>query len=203
MARVNSIQEHHRFTLRPEVIIEDFSSVSLAFLAEQLRVVQLNRTAKLCLSLLLKGYSVSQVAGEMHRMAQGDYDSIFQDIKDVLWSMERNGIILRDVILTRGELFVSEEKEYMCNPDVSCRIEDDDGAILFNPDTNAVQVINPVGLLIWQSLSRPGKLSDVVQDVLDACEGASPEAIETDAREFIEQLVEKGFIGEVVHSDAM
>ena len=36
------------------------------------------------------------------------------------------------------------------NPDVVLREEDQDGALLFNPDTNQIRVINPTGLFIWK-----------------------------------------------------
>ncbi len=38
---------------------------------------------------------------------------------------------------------------YLCNPDVVLREEDKSGALLFNPDTNQVKVINNTGLFIW------------------------------------------------------
>ena len=41
-----------------------------------------------------------------------------------------------------------DTKRYLVNPDVSCR-EDDltEGALIFNPDTSGILVINPTGLL--------------------------------------------------------
>lgn len=36
------------------------------------------------------------------------------------------------------------------NPDVVLREEDPDGALLFNPDTNQIRVINTTGLFIWK-----------------------------------------------------
>ena len=39
---------------------------------------------------------------------------------------------------------------YHCNPDVVLREEDESGALLFNPDTNQVKVVNATGLFIWK-----------------------------------------------------
>jgi len=37
---------------------------------------------------------------------------------------------------------------YLCNPDVVLREEDEDGGLLFNPDTNQIRVLNHTGLFI-------------------------------------------------------
>ena len=39
---------------------------------------------------------------------------------------------------------------YLCNPDVVLREEDEDGGLLFNPDTNQIRVLNHTGLFIWK-----------------------------------------------------
>jgi len=39
---------------------------------------------------------------------------------------------------------------YSQNPDVVLR-EEPDGALLFNPDTNQIRVINTTGLFIWRA----------------------------------------------------
>jgi uncharacterized protein (DUF2236 family) len=84
------------------------------------------------------------------------------------------------------------------NLDVSCRIEEPDGAVLFNPDTDAVQVINPTGLAIWQALEFPKTKQEIVEYLLDVCEDVPEDQVAQDVEEFIERLNAAGFIGEVV-----
>jgi len=93
---------------------------------------------------------------------------------------------------------MGDTKRYQANPDVSCREEPPDGAILFNPDKNDVMAINPVGLLIWQALRQPCTQEEIAAHLLEVCEGAPADQVATDVSEFIQTLVPGGFVGEVV-----
>jgi hypothetical protein len=85
---------------------------------------------------------------------------------------------------------------YVANPDVSCRPEGEDGALLFNPDTDQILVINPTGLLIWQALGEPRSQSQLVEAFGAQCDGLpDAEELERDVAEFVEQLLAKGFVG--------
>jgi sensor domain CHASE-containing protein len=96
---------------------------------------------------------------------------------------------------------MSDTMRYLVNPDVSCREEGPDGALLFNPDTDAVLVINPTGLLIWQVLDQPRTRDEIVAHLLEACEDAPTDQVATDVDEFIQSLQPGGFIGEVLEND--
>jgi hypothetical protein len=83
---------------------------------------------------------------------------------------------------------------YVVNPDVSCREEGPDGALLFNPDTDDVLVINVTGLLIWQALAKPRTQAQVVEVLLEQCENVPEGEIIGDVSEFVDQLVDRGFV---------
>jgi hypothetical protein len=51
------------------------------------------------------------------------------------------------------------------NPDVVLREEDPDGALLFNPDTNQIRVINSTGLFIWKHCDVEGQVKVFVYDM--------------------------------------
>ena len=92
-----------------------------------------------------------------------------------------------------------DTKRHLVNPDVSCR-EDDltEGALLFNPDTSGILVINPTGLLIWQALSQPRTPAEIVDNLLEACDDVPKDQVAQDVDDFLEALQPGGFIGEVV-----
>jgi hypothetical protein len=96
---------------------------------------------------------------------------------------------------------MNDTKRYLVNPDVSCREEGPDGALLFNPDTDAMLVINPTGLLIWQALDQPRTRYEIVAHLLEACEDVPTDQVGTDVDEFIRTLQPGGFIGEVLEND--
>ncbi len=49
------------------------------------------------------------------------------------------------------------------NPVVSCRIEGDDGALLFNPDTDTPLLINPTGIIVWNFINQPRTVEEIVE----------------------------------------
>jgi len=55
----------------------------------------------------------------------------------------------------------NKDGRYVSNPVVSCGDEGDDGAILFNPDTDDTIVINQTGKSVWQFLQTPSTSGEV------------------------------------------
>jgi len=90
---------------------------------------------------------------------------------------------------------MNETARYAINPDVSCREEGPDGALLFNPDTNDVLVINITGLLIWQALNTPRTEAQVVAELKQRCHDVPEDAVAQDTHEFVERLLARGFVG--------
>ena len=91
---------------------------------------------------------------------------------------------------------------YIANPDVSCREEEpDEGAILFNPDTDAVLVINPTGLVLWRALKDAHTQGDLVAYLMDHCEGVPTDEVDADVIAFLQMLQPGGFVGEVLESE--
>jgi len=85
---------------------------------------------------------------------------------------------------------------YVCNPDVVLREEDEDGGLLFNPDTNQVKIVNPTGLFIWKQFNTPNDFEGVVQAVIDSFEDVPLDEVRKDVEEFLSGMVLNGFIGE-------
>jgi hypothetical protein len=84
---------------------------------------------------------------------------------------------------------------YLCNPDVALREEDEDGGLLFNPDTNQVKVINTTGLFIWKQCQRARRLDEIVVALQDAFEDVPADQVVQDVKEFVDFMVATGFIG--------
>lgn len=94
---------------------------------------------------------------------------------------------------------MTETKRYRANPDVSCRDEgEDEGAILFNPDTDAIMVLNPVGLLVWRALQQPRTRDEIVTHLLENCDGVPLERVHADLDTFFLSLQPGGFISETL-----
>jgi hypothetical protein len=85
---------------------------------------------------------------------------------------------------------------FLRNPDVGVREEDpDEGALLFNPDTNRIQVINTTGLFIWKQCGEVHTLDEIITEVQKGFDDVPVELVAEDVRQFIDKMVASGFIG--------
>jgi len=93
---------------------------------------------------------------------------------------------------------MDKSSRLLANPDVSLR-EEDDGAMLFSADTNALLVINPIGLLIWRFIkAHPRTRLEIINHLLDSCDDVPLDQVDVDVDKYISELHAKGFVGEVV-----
>ena len=88
-----------------------------------------------------------------------------------------------------------DENQYLCNPDVVLREEDEDGGLLFNPDTNQIKVVNSTGLFIWKQFASVNQTEPVTEALLANFEEVPAEEVRDDVKEFLDGMLENGFIG--------
>jgi hypothetical protein len=84
---------------------------------------------------------------------------------------------------------------FLRNPDVVLREEDEDGGLLFNPDTNQIRVLNHTGLFIWQMCDGSRNLKDIITALHESYEDVPGEEVDAQVGEFIDEMVAHGFIG--------
>jgi hypothetical protein len=89
------------------------------------------------------------------------------------------------------------QTRYLCNPDVVLREEDEDGGLLFNPDTSQVKVVNTTGLFIWKQFGTAAQLETVAEALLKNFEEVPIQEFRQDLNEFLEDMIQSGFIGSV------
>jgi len=81
------------------------------------------------------------------------------------------------------------------NPDVVLREEDLDGALLFNPDTNQIRVINTTGLFIWKHCDGKKDMPAIVSALKKTFDGVPEAEVEGQVKSFIEDMQTNGFLG--------
>lgn len=175
------------FALRDEVAVEDFGAESLVLLRDALELRRINATSRQLLALLEQPRTAASLAE-----ASGLDAAV---VIDALMEMEAQRIVRRTVTLRNERNETMQDEKYLVNPDVSFRPEDDDGAILFNADTDGLEVINPTAMEIWKTLASPRTEAEVVAGLCEAFDGAPREEVAKDVSEFLESMVKKGFIG--------
>lgn len=76
------------------------------------------------------------------------------------------------------------------NPDVSCRVEDDDHALLFNPDTDNSILIDRTGLLIWRYIEEPRDVADIIGYLMICFSGCpAPDTLRQDVEVYLRDLI--------------
>jgi hypothetical protein len=82
------------------------------------------------------------------------------------------------------------------NPDVVLREEDADGALLFNPETNQIRVLNTTGLFIWNLLDGSRDIAAIVNSIKDSFEDVPENEVEEHTRAFIADMKASEFVQE-------
>jgi|WetSurMetagenome_2_1015567.scaffolds.fasta_scaffold1684842_1 hypothetical protein len=78
---------------------------------------------------------------------------------------------------------------FAANPVVSCRIEGEAGAILFNADIDGTLLINPTGIVIWNFLAGPKSIDEIVGHITKAFSKTTDSAaIRKDIESFVTEL---------------
>jgi hypothetical protein len=84
---------------------------------------------------------------------------------------------------------------FIRNPDVILREEETDGALLFNPDTNQIRVLNATGLFIWKQCDGKSDLPAIIAAMKEAFDGVPEAEIETEINDFLNDMKTNGFLG--------
>jgi hypothetical protein len=81
------------------------------------------------------------------------------------------------------------------NPEVVLREEDPDGALLFNPDTNQIRVINTTGLFIWKHCNGKNDMPAIVASLKKSFAGVPEKEVDSQVKAFIDDMRANGFLG--------
>jgi len=95
------------------------------------------------------------------------------------------------------EKTLDQTQKYMTNPDVVLREEDEDGALIYNPDTDQIKVINPTGLFIWQQCDGSKDLTGIISAMQESYDEVPEDEVSEQVEKFIDDMVKTGFIGTV------
>lgn len=83
---------------------------------------------------------------------------------------------------------MNNEKFYQANPVVSCG-EEDDGAILYNPDTDNTSVVNLSGLELWSFLKTPHTITEMADHLLQVYSNTTEAQVAKDSKQFVLTLI--------------
>jgi hypothetical protein len=81
------------------------------------------------------------------------------------------------------------ENTYRANGVVSCADENEDGALLYNPDKDDSVLLNPTGRVIWSFLAAPHTIDEIAGHLTATYPGVTREQAFQDADKFIQSLL--------------
>lgn len=88
----------------------------------------------------------------------------------------------------------SQSLFYIADPDVSIRLIQGEGAVLYHPDTGGEKFINISGAFIWKLLDGSRNHADIVGALTDAFEDVPEEQVNDDVVAFLNDIAAKGLI---------
>jgi hypothetical protein len=95
------------------------------------------------------------------------------------------------------EVTSAQATRFIRNPDVVIREEDEDGALIFNPDTDQIRVLNLAAFFIWNLCDGSNDLAGIVSAVRKSFDTVPDDQVDQDIKEYIEGMIASGFIGTV------
>ncbi len=189
------------YTLTKNTILETFEDGGLILILSDRHLVELNPSAAAIVSLLDGKRTPEQVAIEISKKNDLSHDypitQVIQDVLELCRELNQTGVLeLQPDRQESADMTSSVEPCYLRNPDVVLREEDpEEGALLFNPDTNQVKVVNTTGLFIWQLCSMARTLDEIVTEVQKGFDQVPMEQVSGDVKEFVDGMLATGFIG--------
>jgi hypothetical protein len=85
----------------------------------------------------------------------------------------------------------------MRNPDVVLHEEDPDGALVFNPDTDQIKVLNQTGFFVWRLCDGGHDMERIIARVRETFDGVPEDQVLVQVQDFVNDMVGAGFIGTV------
>jgi hypothetical protein len=92
------------------------------------------------------------------------------------------------------KLMIDMETRLSINPGLVLRVEDDDCALLFDPDNGRVQMLNATAVEVWKLLDGKRSLKDVIDCLKKRYEGID-DAGESQVLALTERLANLGAVG--------
>lgn len=96
--------------------------------------------------------------------------------------------------MTIDDLKIDLDTRLAVNPNLVLRIEDDDCALLFDPDNGRVEMLNSTAVEIWQHLDGKRSVSEIIDILRGLYDCIDDQAIEQ-ILALVDGLVKLGAVG--------
>ena len=87
---------------------------------------------------------------------------------------------------------------WVANPEIVVEKEDD-GILLFNPDTGEIKILNETGAFLYERLNSENSLGSIIADLCNSFDGITRDEAEKDIAELLEELIKHKLIARNSH----
>ena len=91
------------------------------------------------------------------------------------------------------------QKSVVRSKDAVSRVIDGE-TVLLTPENSTVHVLNDVGTKIWSLTEKPITIQSIVGEIIEEYD-VSPEVLHKDVKSFINELISKGVLKELVPTE--
>ncbi len=172
------------YSLPQDLLLERYEDRGVVLLAGCDRFITLNRAAMTILGLLQNAFGEASFSrSDLSALLSKHYDltaeQAAEKANDLLASWSTEGL-LRIVPDARGQSGQGADRQtrFIANTDWVLSEEDEDGGVLFHPDTGAVWVLNRTAMAIWNLLDGQRTVADVLMALHERFEGMDAAADE-------------------------
>jgi hypothetical protein len=183
------------FTLDQHIIVESFDDGSLLLNIHNQELVELDTHRGWIFRNLKEQYPVVEVIENYSMTFSLSHKEAAESVQTVCEMLSEAGILQLISGTWKGVSVMEKTARYIQNPDVNLREEDESGGLLFNPDTNQIQLLNQSGLFIWKLCSERHAASDIVAALKAEFTEVPDGNVEEDVEEFVSQMIDSGFLG--------
>jgi hypothetical protein len=174
------------FIINPDLLVENFDNGSLVLNIKTREVIEISSDEYWLLEQIKK----KNIKDEVKKNYINEMKSSQKKIDNHIERMY-NRLLKEKLIFDRGEFMKNKYKQ---NPAVNLREEDEDGALLFNPDSNRIQLLNNTGFFIWKLCSEGKTSLELSEAVRQEYSDVPDEQVNEDVKQFLDEMAEIGFI---------
>lgn len=179
--------------LSPEVAVEYFDGRALILGMRRRAVAELDVKHSWFLKHIDGQYNLTQIAQAYATAFIINDEQARIEIQEICAELLQTDFVKSAYSSSKGDNM--DTTRYIVNPDVNLREEDEDGALLYNPDTDRVQLLNPTGLYIWKFCAQGRSMPEIITSLQADFEDVPADVVATDVEEFVTHMIDSGFLG--------
>lgn len=181
--------------LKRYILAEYFDTGALLLNMHTRKITEINAFEGWILRRLDGRHTLNHVAADVADAFALTHKEGFNKVTNIcerLWKFQ-SLLEVRDC--PKGDIMNVNVTRYIQNPDANLREEDEDGALLFNPDTDRVQLLSRTGLYIWKLCVEARTVNEIINAFKADFDEVPENEVTADVEEFLKQMVDNGFIG--------